>query len=148
MNDGYERRALLLQLGSVLQTISRVVERERDDETIAELIAASPILADVALIEYVWAHMTVREFADAALHAFCLWPQLLLEDTLDHDALAAPVREHLFAGNPGGWLGYAASLRAEVPWFGEQVAAHGADGHYDEHHDEHHGGKAARNATA
>lgn len=140
MNDGYERRALLLQLGSVLQTISHVVERERDDETIAELIEASPILADVALIEYVWAHMTVREFADAALHAFCLWPQLLLEDTLDRDALAAPVREHLFAGNPGGWVRYAASLRADVPWFGEHVTPRGADGHYD--------GEAARNATA
>ena len=124
MNDAYERRFLLLHLGSVLQTVSRLLEHERDDETISELIETCQILADIASLEHVFGGMTVREFANGALHAFCLWPQLLLDEELDRDALAGPVREHLFAGNPQGWAGYAASLRTQVPWFGEDLAGH------------------------
>jgi hypothetical protein len=127
MKDAYERRALLLHLGDVMQTLSRILEYESDDEALGELIAANDILADVALLEHVSAQTTVREFATRALHAFCLWPQQLLEHPLDHEALAASVREHLFAGNPNGWQAYAAALRADVPWFGEGLPPMNAD---------------------
>ena len=100
MNDAYERRALLLHLGSTLQTLSRILELERSDETIGELITKHPILADVPLLEYVLEHLAVCNFTAAALHAFCLWPQQLLDDPLDRSALATSVLDHLFASNP------------------------------------------------
>lgn len=133
MKDAYERRAMLLHLGSVLQTLSRILEYESDDGPVGDLIAANDILADVPLLEHVSARMTVREFAAGVLHAFCLWPQQLLERALDHGALAAPVKAHLFAGNPNGWQAYAAALRAEVPWFGEGLPPAEIDyGHPDD----------------
>jgi hypothetical protein len=122
MDEKYERRALLLHLGGVLQTTSLLMEHERLDETLGELLAAQPLLADVPLLEHAYERMTVREFSAAALRAFCLWPQLLLETSLDRAALATPVREHLFAGNPHGWKAYAASLQSEVGWFGKLAA--------------------------
>jgi hypothetical protein len=122
MDENHERRALLLHLGGVLQTASLLMEHEGADQTLGELIELQPLLADVPLLEYAYERMTVPEFAAATLRAFCLWPQLLLETPLDHAALATPVREHLFAGNPQGWAAYAASLQTEVPWFGKPVA--------------------------
>ncbi|MGN6650317.1 hypothetical protein [Trinickia sp.] len=122
MDEKYERRALLLHLGGVLQTTSLLMEHERLDETLGELLEAQPLLADVPLLQHAYERMTVREFSAAALQAFCLWPQLLLETPLDRAALATPVREHLFAGNPHGWAAYAASLQSEVSWFGKLAA--------------------------
>lgn len=122
MDEKYERRALLLHLGGVLQTTSLLMEHERLDETLGELLEAQPLLADVPLLQHAYERMTVREFSAAALRAFCLWPQLLLETPLDRAALATPVREHLFAGNPHGWAAYAASLQSEVSWFGKLAA--------------------------
>lgn len=121
MSNVSERSALLLHLGSVLQTLSRICEHERDDETIRELVDSYPILADVPLLRHVLEQMTVREFAAGVLHGFCLWPQLLLDDPLDYGAFASPVRAQLFAGNPHGWENYAATLQPQVPWFGEGV---------------------------
>ena len=125
MNDSYERRALLLQLGSVLQTTSLLLAHERPDETLGELTEEQPLLADVPLLEYAYQRMTVREFVAAALRAFCLWPQLLLETPLDRAALASPVREHLFHDNPHGWAAYAASIQSEVAWFGKPTPVAG-----------------------
>lgn len=122
-NDACERRALQLHLGSVLQTLSRILESERSDETIGELILSQPMLADVPLLEHMLKHATVRDFTADALHAFCLWPQLLLDDPLDRIALAISVRDHLFPSNPGGWAAYAATLRPHVPWFGQALPA-------------------------
>jgi hypothetical protein len=119
MNDAYERRALLLHLGSMLQTLSRLLEWESSDENVGELIAKQPMLADVPLLEYAPEHWSMRDFTAAALHAFCLWPQQLLDEPLDRIALAISVRDHLFASNPDGWAAYAATLRAQVSWFGE-----------------------------
>jgi len=121
MNDANQRRSLLLHLGSVLKTLSQIVEHEREDESIGELIGTYKILADVPLLEYLFEQMTVREFATGVLHAFCLWPELLLEDPLDRSALATPVCARLFAGNPYGWSRYAAALREQVPWFGKDL---------------------------
>ena len=126
MNDAFERRALLLHLGAALQTLSHMLEHERGDETIGELIATQQLLADVPFVEYVFERMTVREFGANMLHAFCLWPQLLLDDPLDRDALALPVRRYLFDGNPRGWEAYLRTLRQEVPWFGKGLRSNGA----------------------
>ncbi|MGN6086439.1 hypothetical protein [Trinickia sp.] len=122
MDENDQRRALLLHLGDVLQTTSLLLEYERPDQTLGELREAQPLLADVPLLEHAYERMTVREFSAAALQAFCLWPQLLLEMPLDRAALAAPVREHLFADNPRGWAAYAASLQIQVGWFGKPAA--------------------------
>lgn len=121
MNEALERRALLLHLGSVMQTLSCLLESERDDDTIGALLATQPMLSDLPLLEHVVEHMTVREFANAVLHAFCLWPQQLLDAQLDRDALAAPVCAKLFPGNPRGWTRYTASFAADVPWFGAGI---------------------------
>lgn len=123
MNDASERRALLLHLGAALETLSHILEYERNDETIGELIATQQLLADVPLVEYVFERMTVREFSANLLHAFCLWPQLLLDEPLDRAALALPVRRHLFDGNPRGWEAYLCALRQEVPWFGQGLGS-------------------------
>jgi hypothetical protein len=69
-DEALERRALLLHLGSVLQTLSCMLETERDDETIGTLLATQPMLSDLPLLEHVFEHMTMREFASAVLHAF------------------------------------------------------------------------------
>lgn len=122
MDEKYERRALLLHLGGVLQTTSLLLEHERLDETLGELLESQPLLADVPLLQHAYERMTVREFSAAALRAFCLWPQLLLETPLDRAALSTPVREHLFADNPHGWAAYATSLQSEVGWFGKPAA--------------------------
>ncbi len=121
MNDAYERRALLQCLGAALQTLSLIFETERDDQTVGELLARQPMLADVPLLEYVSAQLTLRELAAAALHAFCLWPQQLLDEPLDRVAIAASVRDHLFASNPDGWDAYTETIRPHVPWFGEAL---------------------------
>ncbi|MBY4866564.1 hypothetical protein DIE14_24260 [Burkholderia sp. Bp9017] len=115
------RRLLLLHLGSILRTLSCVLEYEPDDRTLDSLLAVQPMLADAPLLNQVFAHMTVREFARAILHAYCLWPQLLLDEPLDRDALAGSVCASLFAGNPGGWARYVASLGAVIPWFGQGI---------------------------
>ncbi|KVC46607.1 hypothetical protein WS58_11920 [Burkholderia pseudomultivorans] len=121
MTEAHERRALLLHLGDVLRTVSCLLENERDDAFVGELVATRPMLSDLPLLEHVFARMTVREFTDAVPHAFCLWPRLLLDASLDRDALAMPVCAHLFAGNPLGWARYAASLAGDVPWFGAGI---------------------------
>lgn len=126
MNDASERRALLLHLGAALQTLSHIIEYERGDETIGELIATQQLLADVPLVEYVFERMTVREFSANLLHAFCLWPQLLLDEPLDRDALAHSVHRHLFDGNPRGWQAYLRALRQDVPWFGKGLDSNSA----------------------
>ncbi|KWA18974.1 hypothetical protein WT41_11640 [Burkholderia territorii] len=118
-NETEARRALLVHLGSILRTLSCVLEYEPDDRTLDSLLAAQPMLADIPLLNQVFAHMTVREFTRAVLHAYCLWPQLLLDEPLDRDALAEPVCAWLFADNPGGWTRYVALLGAEIPWFGQ-----------------------------
>lgn len=132
MNDAFERRALLLHLGAALQTLSHILEYERGDETIGELIATQQLLADVPFVEYVFERMTVREFGANVLHAFCLWPQLLLDDPLDRDALALSVRHHLFDGNPRGWEAYLRTLREDVPWFGEGLESESPSASSDE----------------
>lgn len=123
MKDAYERRALLLQLGNVLEMLDYVREYVREDQTVGDLVLKYPILADVPLLSCVAQPMTVRDLEYRALRAFCNWPRLLLETPLDHCALAEPVRELLFDDYPFGWESYAAILAPDVPWFGAAAAA-------------------------
>lgn len=123
MKDAYERRALLLQLGSVLETLDYIKEHVHGAQTAGDLVREYEILADAPLIANVAETMTIGEFEYRALRAFSRWPQLLLDVQLDRSALASPVREHLFDGYPFGWESYAEALAAEVPWFGAAATA-------------------------
>jgi hypothetical protein len=123
MNDAYERRALLLQLGNVLEMLEYIKEHVHGDRTVGDLVGEFEDLADVPLLNNVAQTMTVNELEYRTLRAFCRWPQLLLETPLDQYALASPVRELLFDDNPFGWESYADWLAADVPWFGSIAAA-------------------------
>ncbi|WP_343676638.1 hypothetical protein [Paraburkholderia heleia] len=123
MKDALERRALLLHLGCALQLLTRVFESRTTAATVGELIALNPLLENEHLLEHVLPSLSVDDFVAQALQAFCTWPQRLLDETLDHDALATSVRNHLFELNPGGWHAYAADLRGEVAWFGRKQTA-------------------------
>jgi hypothetical protein len=122
MKDAYERRALLLQLGNILETLDFVKEHVYTAQTVGDLLRKYAALADVPLLNNVAQTMTVGEFEYRTLRAFSRWPQLLLEESLDHYALAAPVRELLFDDNPFGWESYTECLSGEVPWFGAATA--------------------------
>jgi hypothetical protein len=122
MEDALERRALLLHLGRVMQLIVRLDEMAPSAATIGELIARNPILDDEPLLAQLRPDMPVEAFRAYALHAFCLWPQWLLDDPLDKDALAASVRTSLFSDNPRGWRAYVVGLRRDVAWFDVKAA--------------------------
>jgi hypothetical protein len=123
MNDAYERRALLLQLGNVLDMLNYIKEHVHGNRTVGDLVREYGDLADVPLLNNVAQTMTVNELEYRTLRAFCRWPQLLLERPLDQHALSSPVRELLFDDNPFGWESYADWLSADVPWFGSVAAA-------------------------
>jgi hypothetical protein len=126
MKDAYERRALLLHLGSVLRGASRIAVRqrsERDDLPVRNLSAVSELVQALPWLEHLSPQMSEREFVAHALEAFRSWPEDLLELPLDRAKLAAPVREHLFADNPRGWHAYTAMLHGEVAWFGEGLGS-------------------------
>ncbi|WP_043285468.1 hypothetical protein [Paraburkholderia oxyphila] len=118
MKDAYERRALLLQLGDVLEMLDYIKEHVHEARTVGDLVRNYQALAGAPLLANVAQTMTVSELEYRTLRAFCRWPQLLLNERLDHFALAAPVRELLFDDNPFGWESYADYLESEVPWFG------------------------------
>jgi len=123
MNDAYERRALLLELGSVLKMLANVKEHEQAAQTVGELIRKYKTLSNAPLLCHVAQTMTPRELEHRALRAFCRWPELLLEAKLDRSALASPVKEWLFDDYAFGWESYAATLAPEVPWFEAAAAA-------------------------
>jgi hypothetical protein len=123
MKDGFERRALLLHLGEVMETVACLLKRQPGQRSVHQLAEADTSLASLPLLEQVSPRMTPVEFAQRASAAFCTWPSELLEAELDRAELASTVQQHLFAGNPEGWRAYVAELRAEVPWFGEGVPA-------------------------
>jgi hypothetical protein len=122
MKDAYERRALLLQLGNVLEMLGYVKEHVHTNQTVGDLVRKFEVLADIPLLSNVAQTMTVSELEYRTLRAFSRWPQLLLEESLDHYALAAPVREFLFDDNPFGWESYTEYLSGDVPWFGAATA--------------------------
>jgi len=126
MKDAYERRALLLHLGSVLRGTSHIAVRQRDmrdDIPVRNLYAVAELAKTLPWLAHVLPQMNAHEFVAQALKAFRSWPEDLLELSLDRAKLAAPVREHLFAENQPGWQAYIAILQSEVSWFGEGLTA-------------------------
>ncbi len=121
IDDGMERRALLLHLGDILEAISCVMKCGHRHNTIGEAYAQEDTLASFAFLRQIDPEMTPHDFAKRAASAFFLWPKELLDKELSHNVLAHVVQHDLFAGNQPGWDGYASDLRVSVPWFGTGI---------------------------
>jgi hypothetical protein len=121
MKDGFERRALLLHLGEVMQTVACLLQRQDAQDGVHQFVETDMSLANLLLLEQVSPRMTPLEFARRASASFCTWPSALLAAQLNRKQLASSVVRYLFDGNPSGWGAYVAERRIEVPWFGEGV---------------------------
>jgi hypothetical protein len=121
MKDAFERRALLLHLGTILEAMNTLLAQAagHSSSTVRELAAQHRALAKHGLLRQMPAALTATEFAQRASAAFASWPQALLEADLDRAHLARVVRDALFSANEAGWRAYVESLKAEVSWFGE-----------------------------
>ncbi|WP_232256320.1 hypothetical protein [Caballeronia glathei] len=117
VDDRFDRRALLLHLGDVLEAASRVTGFGRPNASIAQLARDEATLQQFAFLQSFTPTMTAAEFAGQVASAFCSWPAALLEERLDQRALAVAVQRHLFEDNARGWNTYAAELRKQVKWF-------------------------------
>jgi len=123
VKDAYERRALLLHLGDVLQAVNRLMNCSSGEQTVDEALAATDSLKGLPLLTQVSSSMTTRDFVRHAVAAFRSWPKELLELELDREQLAREVQRALFVGNAPGWHAYVATLREEVVWFGTGLEA-------------------------
>ena len=121
MDDGIERRALLLHLGDVLESMSCVAKCGTRFNTLNEAVAEEDSLADFWFLSLLGAETTADGYAKNAASAFFLWPKLLLDATLNRALLANLVQTDLFAGNQAGWDAYVSGVKKEVSWFGEGV---------------------------
>ncbi|WP_454825665.1 hypothetical protein [Paraburkholderia xenovorans] len=130
MKDAYERRALLLHLGDVLEAVNRLMicsgdkegkQDKQDKQTVHEAVAAHDSLEGLPLLTHVSPSMTTRDFVEHATAAFLSWPRELLELELDREQLARTVQQALFTGNAQGWQDYVATLRKAVAWFGANL---------------------------
>ncbi|MFC0576522.1 hypothetical protein [Paraburkholderia solisilvae] len=120
MKDAFERRALLLHLGAVLDALGKLLARSGDGTaTMREVLSAHRSLSKLPLLQHLSCEVTAREFAQQASAAFAAWPAALLEAKLDREYLASVVRDGLFATHHEGWRAYVASLKQDVPWFGD-----------------------------
>jgi hypothetical protein len=121
MKDAFERRALLLHLGNVLDAMHKVLSHagEQTAVTLRELESAQRSLAKLPLLQHVSREMTAHQFVRRVSATFAVWPAELLEAALNRERLAVVVRDALFAANDDGWRAYVASLKVEVPWFGD-----------------------------
>ncbi|WP_137958867.1 hypothetical protein [Burkholderia sp. 4M9327F10] len=119
MNDAFDRRALLIHLGDVLEAMNTLQRCGKDRMTVRELAAASESLGGHPLLTHLSPQTTLREFVAQVARAFSIWPQALLDADLDGERLATSVQRNLFAGNLDGWLAYVAAMQTEVPWFGK-----------------------------
>jgi hypothetical protein len=119
MDDGFERRALLLHLGDVLESTACVMKCADRFNTVGEAVGQEESLMSFSILRMVDAEMTPYEFVRRAASAFFLWPKALLEDEINHLLLANLVQHDLFSGHQSGWDSYVAERRRAVPWFGE-----------------------------
>jgi hypothetical protein len=120
MKDAFERRALLLHLGAVLDAMDKLLTYSGDRAvTVRELVSEHRALANLPLLRHVPAEVTAHGFMQRVSAAFAVWPAELLEAELDHERLAAVVRDGLFAADVDGWHAYVESVKPEVPWFGD-----------------------------
>ena len=121
LQDPYERRALLLHLGDVLETVFCVSQCADDYASIGEAVKGNDALAGFTLLGFIDEKMTPREFIRRASGAFFVWPKGLLDETLNRPMLANTVKHDLFADNAQGWDAYVKERRADAPWFGDDV---------------------------
>ncbi|WP_213769175.1 hypothetical protein [Caballeronia sp. dw_19] len=119
MDDGTERRALLLHLGDVLEATACVMKCVNRFNTVGEAAGQEESLMSFSILRMVDAEMTPYEFAKRAASAFFLWPKALLEEHVNRPLLANLVQHDLFSGHQSGWDSYVAERRELVPWFGE-----------------------------
>ncbi|WP_244816220.1 hypothetical protein [Caballeronia sp. Lep1P3] len=119
--EPYERRALLLHLGDVLETVFCLSQCADDYASIGEALRGNDALADFTLLGFVDSRMTPREFIRRASGAFFVWPKALLDASLNHPMLAGTVKHDLFEDNAAGWRAYVDERRKDVPWFGADV---------------------------
>lgn len=119
MNDAYERRALLLHLGDVLEALFCLSRSGQRYATLGDALAREDSLAGFALLGFLDAGMSPQQVTERAAAAFFLWPKSLLDEELNRSLLASTVRHDLFAGNPKGWDKYVKERRKEVAWFAE-----------------------------
>ncbi|VXC84464.1 conserved hypothetical protein [Burkholderia sp. 8Y] len=117
--DAVERRALLLHLGDVVESIGCVLKCADRHKTIGEAAASDDSLAGFPLLNLIAPDLTPHDFAARAATAYFLWTKELLEATLNRKLLAYTAQHDLFAGNQAGWDAYVEMMRVEVPWFGE-----------------------------
>jgi hypothetical protein len=121
MDDPYERRALLLHLGDVLEAIFCLSKCADSRTSIGEALQKDDALVSFAILNHVDAAMHPQDFIRRATGAFFVWPKALLDETLNRQLLAHTVQHDLFAGNATGWDAYVSERRKEVPWFGEDL---------------------------
>jgi hypothetical protein len=121
--DGYERRALLLNLGDMLEAIHCMTRVGMSYASVGDAVRAEDALAGFVILEAVDPDMRPDDFVQRASGALYLWPKTLLEPELNGQALASMVWHDLFASNPQGWRRFVEALRPEVPWFGEGLPA-------------------------
>lgn len=130
VKDAYERRALLLHLGDVLEAVNRLMiyssgkqgkQGKESKQTVREALAAHDSPGALPLLMHVSPSMTAWDFVEHATAAFLSWPRELLELELDREQLARTVQQALFAGNEQGWRDYVATLREAVAWFGTDL---------------------------
>ncbi len=119
MDDGIERRALLLHLGDVLEASACVMKCANRFNTVGEAVGQEESLMSFSILRIVDAEITPYEFAKRAASAFFLWPKLLLDESINRPLLANLVRHDLFDGNQSGWESYVSELRNQVPWFAD-----------------------------
>ena len=98
MKDAYERRALLLHLGDVLEALSCLSRGGQRYATLGDAIAREDSLATFTWLGYLDAAMTPQQVNERATAAFFLWPKTLLDEDLNRSLLASTVQHDLFAG--------------------------------------------------
>ncbi|WP_277188488.1 hypothetical protein [Caballeronia sp. BR00000012568055] len=121
VQDPYERRALLLHLGDVLETVFCLSQCADEYESIGAAVRGNDALASFTLLAFVDANMTPRDFIRRASGAFFVWPKALLDETLNRDMLANTVKHDLFDENAKGWTAYVEERRKDVAWFAEAL---------------------------
>ncbi|SAL45630.1 hypothetical protein AWB64_04819 [Caballeronia sordidicola] len=119
MDDGIERRALLLHLGDVLEASACVMKCANRFNTVGEAVGQEESLMSFTILRMVDAEITPYEFAKRAASTFFLWPKLLLDESINRALLANLVQHDLFPGNQSGWESYVSELRHQVPWFAD-----------------------------
>jgi hypothetical protein len=99
--ESWERRALLVHLGDVLEAIACISQCAEHHNTVGEAAAQEESLAGFPMLRQVDAGMTPAEFVKRAARAFFMWPTLVLEGKLNRRGYASGLAHRLF----GQWSG-------------------------------------------